>query len=164
MKRLGISGIQYLILEVAWQTDGTFDTVINALNIGPFTIVSQLGGAQPAIATAGDDRIIFGPKWEKYKKNEDIAMKVMDYLNKRADKRFSTGHQLIEKLAKKGATFEQFCSIIEHKTELWGEDEKMRQYLTPSTLFGSKQKFDRYLDEATNYWIEKKKRWTAQQN
>jgi uncharacterized phage protein (TIGR02220 family) len=55
-------------------------------------------------------------------------------------------------------SFEQFQSIILHKQETWGKDDKMKPYLRPATLFGSKQKFITYLEDATDFWIQKQKR------
>lgn len=54
-------------------------------------------------------------------------------------------------------TIDQFASIIYHKKETWGNDPKMSQYLRPATLFGSVIKFKTYLEDATNYWIQKAK-------
>ena len=90
--------------------------------------------------------------------NNDLPIKVLAYLNKVTNSAFkNTSH--IEKLCKAlpNATLDQFESIILFKFEKWGHDEVMSQYLTPATLFGSKNKFKTYLDEATNHWIKKAK-------
>ena len=52
-------------------------------------------------------------------------------------------------------TLNEFESVIRHRHELWGNDPKMKQYLRPATLFGSKNRFQEYLEDATHYWIEK---------
>ena len=52
-------------------------------------------------------------------------------------------------------TIQHFKSVILHKKMTWGDDEKMRDYNRPATLFSGK--FFKYLDDATNYWIQKAK-------
>ena len=90
--------------------------------------------------------------------DEDLAQKVMDYFNevnqthyKNADKIRSVIRQIPK------VEFDQFQSVILHKKETWGRDIKMKDYIRPATLFGSKNKFLQYLDDATNYWIQKHK-------
>jgi uncharacterized phage protein (TIGR02220 family) len=90
--------------------------------------------------------------------DQDLAEMVMNYFNevnqthyKNADKIKS----IIRQVPK--VRFEQFQSVILHKKETWGGDIKMKDYLRPATLFGSKNKFLQYLDDATNYWIQKHK-------
>lgn len=88
----------------------------------------------------------------------DLAQKVMDYFNQVNGTHFTQTlkiRTIITQIPK--VTFEQFQSVILHKLETWGADEKMRQYIRPGTLFGSKNKFMQYLDDATNYWIQKQK-------
>ena len=46
-------------------------------------------------------------------------------------------------------TVEDFKAVIRFKNEQWGEDEKMKEYLRPETLFGSK--FESYLQAAPRY-------------
>jgi uncharacterized phage protein (TIGR02220 family) len=94
---------------------------------------------------------------EKYQ-NEDLANQVMAYFNKVYSKNYQNTEKIssiIRQIPK--VTFEQFQSVILHKLETWGNDDKMRQYLRPATLFGSKQKFITYLEDATDYWIQKQK-------
>lgn len=88
----------------------------------------------------------------------DLAQKVMDYFNQVNGTHYSQTlkiRTIITHIPQ--ATFEQFQSVILHKKETWGNDEKMRQYIRPATLFGSTQKFKTYLDDATNYWISREK-------
>lgn len=98
---------------------------------------------------------------EEIEKHDDaeLAQKVMDYFNQVTGKNYQNTDKIksiIRQLPK--VTFDQFQSIILHKQETWGKDEKMIPYLRPATLFGSKPKFITYLEDATNYWIEKQKR------
>lgn len=88
----------------------------------------------------------------------DLAKQVLDHFNKVCDTHYRNT-DLIQKIIKQlpKVSFDQFASIIEHKAETWRDDPKMCQYLRPATLFGSKQKFITYLEDATNYWINKSK-------
>ncbi len=54
-------------------------------------------------------------------------------------------------------TLRQFDAVIQHKNIQWKDDDKMREYLRPGTLFGSAGKFLRYLDEARQYWKQREK-------
>lgn len=91
-------------------------------------------------------------------KDDELSQRVMDYFNEINGTSFRHAGKIkaiINQVPK--ATFEQFASIIHHRKELWGDDPKMRQYIRPATLFGSVQRFKTYLDDATQYWIEKQK-------
>ena len=90
--------------------------------------------------------------------DEDLAQKVMDYFNEVNETHYKNADKIravIRQIPKVG--FDQFQSVILHKKETWGKDIKMKDYLRPATLFGSKNKFLQYLDDATNYWIQKHK-------
>lgn len=54
--------------------------------------------------------------------------------------------RLISAREKEGYCFADFEAVIRHQCDLWGRDEKMRQYLRPETLFGTK--FEAYLSNA----------------
>jgi uncharacterized phage protein (TIGR02220 family) len=90
--------------------------------------------------------------------DDDLAQKVMDYFNEINDTHYRNADKIrsvIRQIPKVG--FDQFQSVILHKKETWGKDIKMKDYIRPATLFGSKNKFLQYLDDATNYWIQKHK-------
>jgi uncharacterized phage protein (TIGR02220 family) len=98
--------------------------------------------------------------WQEIDKHndQDLAQRVMDYFNEVNDSHYRNADRIasvIRQIPKVG--FEQFQSVILHKKETWGGDPKMKPYLRPATLFGSKNKFLTYLDDATNYWIQKHK-------
>jgi len=57
-----------------------------------------------------------------------------------------TTQRLIRAREKEGYTLEDFEMVIRHKCSQWSKDEKMREYLRPQTLFGSK--FESYLSDA----------------
>lgn len=94
----------------------------------------------------------------------DLAQKVLDYFNEVNGTHFTQTlkiRTIITHIPK--VSLDQFQSIILHKHETWGADEKMRQYIRPATLFGSTQKFKTYLDDATNYWISREKERAARE-
>lgn len=73
--------------------------------------------------------------------------KIIDYLNYKANKKFRLGSEvtrLIDARFNAGATEQDFYVVIDNMCSKWGNDEKMRDYLRPITLFGSK--FDSYLN------------------
>lgn len=80
----------------------------------------------------------------------ESTREVVAYLNSRADTRFSTeaqGHRkCVAGLLKKGYTVEDMKKVIAVKCLKWKDDEKMYQYLRPSTLFRPSH-FDDYLGE-----------------
>lgn len=55
---------------------------------------------------------------------------------------------LIEARIKQGFTLEDCSLVAEHKKNQWGNDDKMRKYLRPATIFSGK--FETYADEARN--------------
>lgn len=116
--------------------------------------------ALAALEILVDYDIKYDPIKEQIEKHEDVdlAHKVMDYFNQVNGTHFTQTlkiRTIITHIPQ--VTFEQFQSVILHKKETWGCDEKMRQYIRPATLFGSTQKFKIYLDDATNYWISREK-------
>lgn len=82
---------------------------------------------------------------------EDDIDEIIDYLNKATSSRFSKNtdatRKAIRARLKAGATVDDFRKVIDHKTEKWGNDERMREYLRPQTLFAPSH-FESYLNEA----------------
>lgn len=102
--------------------------------------------------------------WYKCKKevenyeDRELAQQVMDYFNEvngTAYRNLIQIRSVIKQIP--SVTLDQFQSVIMHKHETWGSDPKMRPYIRPATLFGSKNKFITYLEDSTNYWIQKQK-------
>jgi uncharacterized phage protein (TIGR02220 family) len=90
--------------------------------------------------------------------DKDLAQEVIDLFNDVNGTQYTNTEKI--KAIIKGqpkVTFDQFASIIYHKYETWSNDPKMKEFLRPATLFGSINKFKSYLDDATNYWIQKAK-------
>lgn len=80
---------------------------------------------------------------------DDSIIKIVDYLNNATGKNYKAStdktKKLITSLLKRDYTFENFTHVIDVKCQEWGKDEKMKNYLRPETLFGSK--FESYLNQ-----------------
>lgn len=78
-----------------------------------------------------------------------IVEKIIEYLNKKAEKNFKTDTKatinIIKKRINEGYALEDFKKVIDIKTSKWKTDPKMNEFLRPETLFGNK--FDGYLNE-----------------
>lgn len=82
---------------------------------------------------------------------ESDINEIIDYLNAATSSKFSKNtdatRKAIRARLKAGATVEDFHKVIDHKVEKWGNDERMREYLRPQTLFAPSH-FESYLNEA----------------
>jgi uncharacterized phage protein (TIGR02220 family) len=76
--------------------------------------------------------------------------KIIDHLNKATDSKFSAKASANQKLIKarwnEGNELQIFLDVIDLKNEQWKDNEKMAQYLRPSTLFGATN-FENYKAE-----------------
>ena len=90
-------------------------------------------------------------KKDKKDKNKDsfkdIVEKSIEYLNIQTGHNFkpteaNTRHLMAR--INEGYTLKQIMTVIRNKTVEWEEDEKMKKFLRPETLFGTK--FDSYLN------------------
>ena len=83
------------------------------------------------------------------KKESNIYSLVIDHLNKKAKTNYkSTTNKtksLINARINEGFTVDDFKRVIDIKARDWINDKKMRKYLRPETLFGTK--FEGYLNE-----------------
>ena len=74
---------------------------------------------------------------------------VVDYLNNSAGTNYRASskktRELIKARINEGYTIEDFKVVIEKKTREWINDNKMKAYLRPETLFGTK--FEGYLNQ-----------------
>lgn len=91
--------------------------------------------------------------------SEELAKEVMTFFNEVNQTKYHL-HNNIEPIKKilrnnNKLTLDHFKSVIVHKKETWGNDDKMKEYNRPSTLFSGK--FLKYLDDANHYWINKRK-------
>ena len=74
--------------------------------------------------------------------------RIIDYLNKRVDKKFRDTKSNVSTINSilKDYTLEECLKVIDIKTTEWLSDSKMKQYLTISTLF-RESNFDKYLNQ-----------------
>ncbi|MGZ0002187.1 conserved phage C-terminal domain-containing protein [Leuconostoc mesenteroides] len=74
---------------------------------------------------------------------------VVDYLNKKTGSKYRSSGTKTKKLIKarfnEGFSLDDFRTVIDVKSKQWLTDKKMKQYLRPETLFGTK--FESYLNE-----------------
>ena len=74
---------------------------------------------------------------------------IIDYLNEKTGREYKhtakANQRVIKARMNEGYTLEDFKTVIDKKSVKWNDDVKMKEYLRPETLFGTK--FDRYLNE-----------------
>lgn len=92
-------------------------------------------------------------KSEKAKNATQEVFEVVEHLNIRSGRKFNAERQqtanLIISRLKEGYTVADLKKIIDCKVEKWGNDDKMRQFLRPETLFAP-SKIDGYLQDAND--------------
>ena len=97
--------------------------------------------------------------------SEDLAKEVIDFFNRVNGTKYQIPNnmELVKKILKANPklTIKHFHSVIIHKKETWGNDDKMKEYNRPSTIFSGK--FLKYLDDANHYWINQHKHDSATQ-
>lgn len=80
--------------------------------------------------------------------NENEKVEIVSYLNSvlgtKYDYRTNKTSKAINARLKEGYSVADFKSVIDDKFAKWGNDEKMKDYLRPETLFGGK--FESYLN------------------
>lgn len=97
--------------------------------------------------------------------NEELAKDVILFFNEINETKYQlhSNIELVKKILRNNnkLTLNHFKSVIVHKRETWGTDDKMKEYNRPSTIFSGK--FLKYLDDANHYWINKQKHDSATQ-
>lgn len=82
-------------------------------------------------------------------KSSTVVSEIIDYLNQKTGKHFrkniANTARAINARIKEGFTVDDFKAVIDKKVIEWGKDERMKQYLRPQTLFGTK--FESYLNQ-----------------
>ena len=176
---LGLGCFQYIILDVLYQTKGCSVLFIaSALSVGEQLVEEKLksmNDMEPNLVyedgnwriTDYANKILSGEmfvteKPRRIKPKSDMADRVITYFNNLNNTRYSpeTYAKEIQGIIskKKDLTFEHFEAVIKHKFLTWGNDEKMKEYNRPKTLFSTK--FLSYLDDARIYWDKKLKEQT----
>lgn len=83
------------------------------------------------------------------KAEPDLCKEVINYLNEKLGSKYKPNSdinkRLIDARAKDDYSFGDFKKVIDNKCATWSNDPKMRKYLRPQTLFGTK--FESYLNE-----------------
>jgi uncharacterized phage protein (TIGR02220 family) len=87
--------------------------------------------------------------------NGDIVEQTIDevigYLNAATQSNFKKTTEAYRKTIRarlnEGYTLDDFKKVIDSRVKIWGEDERMREYLRPQTLFRPSN-FESYLNEA----------------
>lgn len=81
--------------------------------------------------------------------NSGIVQQIIQHLNNATGQHYKADNiktkQLINTRLKEGYTLQDFFTVIDKKTRRWADNEKMRQYIRPETLFSNK--FESYLNE-----------------
>lgn len=137
-------------------------TTIEVLNYNEYQDFSSDNGTtndtanDPTNDTSEDTTDDPLPIKEKKEKKKDIlsvspeAKEIINYLNAICGKSYKPStpktKTLISARLKEGFTVEDFKKVIATKYQEWGNDEKMKKYLRPETLFGTK--FEGYLNQA----------------
>lgn len=79
----------------------------------------------------------------------DPAREILDFLNEKAQKRYRptpANLRMIRARLKEGFTADELRQVIAKKCREWGNNEKMKPYLRPATLFNA-TKFSQYSGE-----------------
>jgi uncharacterized phage protein (TIGR02220 family) len=83
--------------------------------------------------------------------NVNVINNIICHLNNKTKKDFKTNSKKTQSCIKArlndGYSYEDFIKVIDIKSLKWNNDPKMKDFLRPETLFGSK--FESYLNEET---------------
>lgn len=89
-------------------------------------------------------------KSAKEKEKRKFAKEVVEYLNHKSGKRFSTKSKqtiaAINARREEGFDIADFKLAIDWCCETWGNDQKMREYIQPSTIFRPRN-FEKYVNK-----------------
>lgn len=99
-----------------------------------------------------------GGTGEKRKKASQDVIDVVEHLNTRTGRKFDPQRQqtmnLVNSRLKEGFVVDDLKKVVDCKVDKWGDDDKMRPFLRPETLFAP-SKFEGYLQEANDPKIAK---------
>jgi hypothetical protein len=176
-KQLNISSVHYLIAHTCAQYKELL------IPTGVSEMAESLGLSHRAISVAMDDLKSCYPailerhetgnyyptkEWysahfdvtpELTTKDQELARQVVELFNEinKTKYHINSNVDLVKRIIKHNPkiTLQHFKSVILHKFSTWGNEEKMKEYNRPSTIFSNK--FMKYLDDANHYWIQIKK-------
>jgi len=108
-----------------------------------------------------------GRSEENTKKTKIPYKKVVDYLNEKTGKNFSPKAKETKKLISgrynEGNTLDDFKHVIDVKVADWLDNDSMKTYLKPDTLFNSSN-FDKYKNETIDEVKARRKHWENKNN
>lgn len=145
----------YVLLSVKQEVQHTMpnvrNEVLNPTACGAVHVRNEVPSNKTNINKTNLTNNIYSSAEQKEEKTKDkeIYKRIVDYLNKAADKSFKSTTKktisLIDARLKEGFTEEEFYKVVDNKVLNWLDDDKMNAYLRPETLFGNK--FESYLNE-----------------
>ncbi|MBT3042220.1 MAG: conserved phage C-terminal domain-containing protein [Candidatus Thiodiazotropha sp. (ex Codakia orbicularis)] len=104
-------------------------------------------------ADVRDNKTQPNPYQNKNRTQKDIMSgkpdEVIEYLNHQSGKNFKpieTNLKLVRARIRDGYSVDELKAVVDRKIQEWGDDPQMRQYIRPSTIFGS-EKFSQYVGE-----------------
>ena len=115
----------------------------NSTNVEQMLNFVATKAQQKSTNTTEQNRTEQSKEKEDKKEHSDFDI-ILAYLNDKTGKKFRTATGLKERL-NEGYKVDDFKRVIDNKCASWGNDNNMRQYIRPQTLFS--QKFDSYLNE-----------------
>lgn len=178
-QKLGISSVHYIIADTCAQYKNLWrPTTINGLSstLGLSTravsvAVDELRTSNPSLLEIAENGSIYPTKnWylaffeepvEVSTQANDLAKEVVTIFNELNGTKYllPNNMELVKGIIKASPrlTIDHFKSVIIHKRDTWGTDDKMKEYNRPSTIFRSAKQFMRYLDDANMYWNHKQR-------
>ena len=176
-KEFGITCLQYLVLDCILQIGPVGkDMIAGALGLSLSTTEQTIKsledyGLLSSIAgeyllpthiknqVTGVDKAT--PKKKRKKEIHPLAEWTINRFNEINGTRYEPATyatQIDAVLKARNLTQTEIDSVLLHKYRTWGQDEGMRKYNAPTTIFRNAQRFLKYLDDARNYWAEMMKR------
>lgn len=141
-----------------WQKDKKLDAVVVATGDATASATGDAFSSNSSIVYKEEivSNQIKEKKREKSKNAINATQDVIDiveHLNIRSGRKFNAQRQqtanLVISRLKEGFSIEDCKKVIDCKVEKWGNDDKMRPYLRPETLFAA-SKFEGYLQDAND--------------
>lgn len=177
--KLGISSVHYMIADACAQYKNLWlPTSINSLagSLGLSTravsvAIDEMRTSNPPLLEVAENGSVYPTKnWYMAFFEEPVKVSTQDTeLAKEVIVAFNdingtkyllpNNMELVKGILKASPrlTLDHFKSVIVHKKDTWGTDEKMKEYNRPGTIFRSAKQFLRYLDDANMYWHTKQK-------
>ncbi len=178
-KKLNISSVHYLVMDTCAQYKNiwrptSITEIANVLGLSIRAVsvaVDDLRTSQPPLLEIAENGSFYPTNnWYTSFFEEPIEVKGLDtelakevviMFNEINETKYQLPNniELVKAIIKQSPriTKEHFKSVIIHKRNTWGIDEKMKEYNRPSTVFRSPKQFHKYLDDANMYWINQTK-------